>query len=198
MTAKSIRNAEAELERFCKDAYEAARYYGNYDRADKIENEFLRLRDGLRKGYPVNYDNLRQQFESLATPAQLGAMAQQAGGSIYGTTGIAGAYDNVLTHGSNIASTTISKLSKLSKPLIPPLNVLTLNGKELAPEWRGAEITSVTREPLHTYTCWLLRFISKWSTDQVHMYLSMEEVSGKDADAMGETFKEALNQRRVG
>jgi hypothetical protein len=82
---------------------------------------------------------------------------------------------------------------------IVDLNVLYLDGKPLPDDWRGAQIDSFART-IYTGRSvrWSIKFNSKWSRDVITLFLDADEFSGKEADRIAETYKEALNQRRVG
>jgi hypothetical protein len=88
------------------------------------------------------------------------------------------------------------------KPIpVVDLNVLYLDGKPLPDDWRGAHIDSVTLKGFvgstNTFR-WVVTFSSKWSKDSIALHLDANEFSGKEANRIAETYKEALNQRRVG
>ena len=74
------------------------------------------------------------------------------------------------------------------------------NGMPLADDWRGAYIDKVDRRFTGTVSSprWVYTFTSKWSNDAVALHLDALEMSGKEADKVAETYREALNQRRVG
>ncbi len=94
------------------------------------------------------------------------------------------------------------RLAQATSPMpIVDLNVLYLDGKPLPDDWRGAHIDSVTLKGFvrpTTTPLWVVTFSSKWSKDSITLHLDANEFSGKEANRIAETYKEALNQRRVG
>lgn len=72
----------------------------------------------------------------------------------------------------------------------------TANGELLADDWRGAVITDFAKR--YTNGRYEITFTSKWAGDAILLYVDAQEHSGAAADKIAETYKEALNQRRLG
>ena len=123
--------------------------------------------------------------------AQMQAKMQQANTHLVSTNPYMNAMPNTLTQGIGGLMQSPAQI-KLREGVL-----LDADGKELSPEWRGAEIDRFERD-MQSSQQWRVVFYSKWSTSKVRVYLSAETYSGKEVNEMARTFMEALNQRRLG
>lgn len=125
----------------------------------------------------------------------------QVMGSIIGanpTQGISGIYQNAITTGTGLGQM-VAAVQQASQPIKYELGTLYLNAAPLPDDWRGAQIDRMERSMAGSGgPRWIFNFHSKWSKDVILLHLDAEELSGKEAMRVAETYKEALNQRRVG
>lgn len=84
----------------------------------------------------------------------------------------------------------------LLKKAASEFGVLLLGNKELPDDWRGARYDWFER--IARRECWELRFKSTWSNDTIMVLIDNEETNGAQATAIGNTYLEAINQRRLG
>lgn len=128
-------------------------------------------------------------------------MMGQAMGSIIGTStaqGIYQDYQNVITNGTGLGQM-VAAMQQAQQPIKYELGTLYLNAAPLPDDWRGAQIDRIARSVTgEGGPRWIFNFHSKWSKDVILLHLDAEELSGKEAMRVAETYKEALNQRRVG
>lgn len=170
----------SKLEAYCKAEWEEARYRGDMRRADEIHNFFETRKREIEMG----------EYDGYMNAAQNTSLGQIMG---TGTIGTASQYPNTQQLQA------MTQLAQSKTDFKPELGVLYLHHNELPADWSGARITDYKRAVDAHRTYWLVVFSSKWDKAlEIRLYLDMEDINGKEAIAMAETFKEALNQRRSG
>lgn len=176
-----------EIERMYKRAYNSMVQRGNHEEADRLVQE-----------YESRMTQLRKEEDMALNSSLIGAAAN----TIFGSGGSGGVlttstlpqdYQNALMQ------------SVLVQPPEAPakyeIGVLYLDGKPMPDDWRGAYIDRMERSIAGSGggdPRWIFSFKSKWSNANILLHLDANELSGKEADKVAETYKEALNQRRLG
>lgn len=184
----------ADLETRLKKEYDDAKYYGEHERAAEIENHFFRCRDELEKLHMSN-----QQSDYQNAYAQ--ALGQQQN-----ITGINAAQGIGITdprfNSHLIGQMQNAKTAEAEKPMSSyAFDTLYLRGQPLPEDWAGAKIDKYDRSVNGSGTTaarWMYQFSSKWGTDKITLHLDAQQLSGKEADEIAQTYMEVLNQRRVG
>lgn len=76
-----------------------------------------------------------------------------------------------------------------------------MNGAELPADWAGAKVDGYERAVAGSggpNPRWQYVFKSKWSKDTIMVQFDANELSGKEANKLADTYMEVLNQRRAG
>lgn len=146
--------------------------------------------------YDVDSQEIDRQLRRLSEQAQQ-SIYQNAANSLGTSTGLGIANGQLVNVGIGGAQGVFP--AAIPAALKKETGALYWRGHNKLPEdWRGAEITSVARRYTPDTKCYELSFTSKWGQDVICLYLDAEKHSGVEADKIGETYVEALNQRRVG
>ena len=82
------------------------------------------------------------------------------------------------------------------KPATEKEGVLFFRGKELPEKWLGAYYGGTNRAVVGKQ--WKISFTSDYSSDTIMLWLSTDQYSGNDADKVADTYREMINQRRLG
>jgi len=81
------------------------------------------------------------------------------------------------------------------------LGTFYTNGAELPADWAGAKVDGYERAVAGSggpNPRWQYVFKSKWSKDTIMVQFDANELSGKEANKLADTYMEVLNQRRAG
>lgn len=195
------KDEEERLEELYKGLYNEAMRYAEYQEADRLKQEYAAVRDQLRK---------KKQMSILG--AAQNVLGNLIGDGTYGTSTVniplqeLAHQQQQLAYQQQLAQMQIAGAGAVqgtqAKQVYPDVayetGVLYLNGTALPEDWRGAYIDTLERTIASTPTRWVISFKSKWSKDVIKLYLDAEELSGKEAMKVAETYKETINQRRVG
>lgn len=149
-------------------------------------------------------DHWKKEYEKLLAKLEMESQmidqntAAQAMGSIIGTSTTQGLYQNALTTGVGAGQLLMQQNTPKEAPKYE-CGVLYLNGAPLPDDWRGAYTDRIERSmAVGDNPRWIFNFKSKWGSEIIVLHLDAEKMSGEEATRVAETYKEALNQRRVG
>jgi hypothetical protein len=84
------------------------------------------------------------------------------------------------------------------KPIEEKEEVLMFQGREMPSDWRGASYQGFNRAIVQASHQWKVTYISKWASDSILIWFSMDKYSGEQVDELARTYLEVINTRRLG
>ena len=114
-----------------------------------------------------------------------------------GVVGGPGQVSNIAGLGLPIGGQAMQQMQQV-KPVQEREEILLFKGEELSTDWRGASYDSFQRSIRQVSRQWRVDFHSKWASDTIMIWFSMDKYSGAQVDDLAKTYLEVINTRRLG